>query len=118
MTGRPRADGPLLVDGRDVGGVRVEVAATVATRARGLLGRRGIDGAMLIAPCSSVHGLMMRFDLEVAYLDADGRVLSVKPLPRWRMHGHQRGAAMVLEAEPGRLLRWGVRPGAVVGVGS
>ena len=41
-------------------------------RGRGLLGRDGFEGAMLISPARSVHTVRMRFSIDVALLDADG----------------------------------------------
>ena len=47
----------------------VEVARSRAARRKGLLGRDGIDGALLLTPARSVHTLGMRFDIDVAFLD-------------------------------------------------
>ncbi|RPI09277.1 MAG: DUF192 domain-containing protein, partial [Actinobacteria bacterium] len=52
----------------------LEVADTRATRRKGMLGRDGIDGALLLVPARSVHTLGMRFDIDVAFLDRDGVV--------------------------------------------
>ena len=104
---RPAA---LLVDGRRTA-LDVDVARTVWRRSVGLLGRREVATALLLHPCSSVHSLGMLTDLEVAYLDADLRVLEVLDLPRWRVHRPRRGAAAVLEAAPGALTACGVAPG-------
>ena len=38
---------------------------------RGLLGRDGIDGAMLLRPARSVHSVGMRFPIDVAFCDQD-----------------------------------------------
>ncbi|MGN6301116.1 MAG: DUF192 domain-containing protein [Angustibacter sp.] len=105
----------LVVDGR-VTGLGVDVARSVLQRSRGLLGRREVPTALLLHPCSSVHSLGMRVDLQVAYLDRDLRVLEVADLPRWRVHRPRRRAAAVLEAAPGALTACGVRPGARLAV--
>ncbi|WP_329063999.1 DUF192 domain-containing protein [Streptomyces sp. NBC_01429] len=96
--------------------VAVEIAASYGTRRRGLLGRDGIEGALLITPCNSVHTFRMRFAIDVAYLDKELRVVDVHtlkpgrlPLPRWK-------ARHVLEAEAGAMERWGLRPGARITV--
>ncbi|MFD5034188.1 DUF192 domain-containing protein [Streptomyces sp. NPDC058405] len=109
--------GQLMVAGQDGsvnGSVDLEVAASYAARRRGLLGRDGIEGALLITPCNSVHTFRMRFAIDVAYLDKELKVLDVHtlrpgrlPLPRWR-------ARHVLEAEAGAMARWGLRPGVRV----
>ncbi|MFE1575611.1 DUF192 domain-containing protein [Streptomyces fradiae] len=93
-------------------GVPLEIAASYRTRARGLLGRDGIDGAMLLTPCGSVHTFRMRFAIDVAYLDRDLRVLAVVPGMRPGRLGLPRPRARhVLEARAGAMARWGVRPG-------
>lgn len=91
-----------------------EVARSRAARRRGLLGRDGVDGVLVLEPARAVHTLGMRFDLDVAYVDRRGVVLDVRRmrrnrigLPRWR-------ARAVVEAEAGALARWRVRPGDVV----
>ena len=63
----------------------VTVARTLRQRARGLLGRDGIDGALLLRPASWVHTLGMRFTLDVVHLDRDLQVLRVLTMPPQRM---------------------------------
>ena len=45
----------------------LEVAEERRERMRGLLGRDGIDGALLLRPGKSVHSFGMRFPLDVAF---------------------------------------------------
>ena len=89
----------------------LEVAAGHRARRRGLLGRDGIDGALLLRPARSVHTFGMRFAIDVAHVDADLEVLKVTTMvpnrlgrPVWRACG-------VIECEAGALARWGVRVG-------
>jgi uncharacterized membrane protein (UPF0127 family) len=89
----------------------LEVAQSMGTRARGLLGRDGIEGAILLTPARSVHTVRMRFAIDVAYLDGDHqvvRIVTMKPnrigVPVWR-------ARSVIEAEAGSFERWGLRAG-------
>ncbi|WP_251066195.1 DUF192 domain-containing protein [Streptomyces sp. ISL-36] len=96
--------------------VPLEIAASPRARTRGLLGRDGIDGAILITPSSSIHTLRMRFAIDVAYLDRQLRVADVhtmKPnrigMPRWR-------ARHVLETEAGALARWSIHPGVQLSI--
>lgn len=105
--------GVLRVGGPDAdGGVPLEVAASYRARARGLLGRDGIDGAMLLTPCSSVHTFRMRFAIDVAYLDRDLTVLAVvRAMPPGRLGLPRPRARHVLEAAAGAMEAWGVRPG-------
>lgn len=102
----------LLVDGRDV--AAVEVADTPRARTRGLLGRDGIDGALLLRPASSVHTLRMRFAIDVAFLSRDGRVRRVVTMAPGRLGRPTWGARAVLEAEAGQFARWGLAVGSQV----
>jgi DNA-binding response OmpR family regulator/uncharacterized membrane protein (UPF0127 family) len=83
-----------VVDGR-------RVAIAVGPRAR-LLGLAGLDreevGAGLLIPhCRSVHTFGMRFDLDVVFLDLEGRPLSVRRRVPPRRFASDRRAAAVLE---------------------
>ena len=53
------------------------VAASRRERARGLLGREGLDEGvcLLLRPCRLVHTVGMRFALDLVFLDAQGRVV-------------------------------------------
>ena len=62
----------------------LEVASTFGERLRGLLGRDGIDGALLIEGARSVHTLGMRFPIDVAYLDATMTVFETAQMRTWR----------------------------------
>lgn len=99
----------LVRDGRVL--ASLTVASGRAERRRGLLGRDGVEGALLLRPCRSVHTLGMRFPIDVAHLDAEGRVLRVATMPPWRMGTWVRGAASVVEAEAGAFATWELAPG-------
>lgn len=86
----------------------VERAVTIASRTRGLLGRTGIDGALLLSRASSVHTIGMRFAIDVAHLDADLRVLRVTTMAPNRIGRPVRRSRNVLEAEAGAFARWGL----------
>ena len=58
-----REDGEVLAT--------LEVAGSGRSRARGLLGRDGIEGALLIQPAKSVHTFGMRFPIDVVFVDRD-----------------------------------------------
>ena len=81
----------------------VIVARTMRQRLTGLLGRTGIDGAILLQPACSVHTFGMRFDLDVAHLDRDQRVLRVVTMRPNRLGRPIAHARSVLEAEAGSL---------------
>ena len=89
----------------------LEVADSATAKGRGLLGRDGCNGAMLLAGCRSVHSLGMRFAIDVAFLDENLRVVKIVQLPRNRLAWPVRGARSVLEAEAGSFREWGLLRG-------
>jgi uncharacterized membrane protein (UPF0127 family) len=103
-------EGRLLVDGRDV--ASVEICDTARTRSRGLLGRDGLDGALLLEPAKQVHTFRMRFAIDVAFVAKDGRVLAVRTMPPGRISPVVLRSRGVLEAEAGAFDRWRVTEGA------
>ena len=88
-----------------------EVAGGLAARSKGLLGRDGYDGAMVLLGTRSIHTVGMRFPLDVAFCDADLRVLDVARVPPLRMTMPRRRCRSVVEAEAGAFERWGLRAG-------
>lgn len=106
----------LVVDGRTV--AEVVVADTALTRARGLLFRRVLPEALLLTPCSSVHGAWMRVPLDVALLTADLRVAHAQVLRPWAVTRPRRGVTQVLEAPVGSFERWGLRADSQVALGA
>ncbi|MCX4711316.1 DUF192 domain-containing protein [Streptomyces fimicarius] len=94
--------------------VPLRIAASYRARTRGLLGRDGIEGAMMLTPCGSVHTFRMRFPIDVAYLDRKFRVLAVRTMKPGRLGLPRLRARHVVEAEAGAMERWGVRPGVRV----
>lgn len=99
----------LLRDGEVL--ASLELAESRQERRRGLLGRDGVDGALLIRRARSVHTLGMRFPIDVAFCDADLRVLRVVRMPRNRVSRVVWRARSVIEAEAGSFDRWKLRPG-------
>jgi uncharacterized membrane protein (UPF0127 family) len=91
-----------------------EVAATRRDRRRGLLGRDGVDGVIVLRPCRQVHTIGMRFPVDVVWCDSEGRVLRVATLERARISRPVMRARLVIEAEAGSARRWGLRCGDVV----
>lgn len=89
----------------------LEVAPTWRARAKGLLARDGIDGALLLSPSRSVHTLGMRFAIDVAFCDGDLKVLRVVTMRRHRLSRPVWRARSVIEAEAGAFSRWNLRPG-------
>jgi uncharacterized membrane protein (UPF0127 family) len=89
----------------------LEVATSWRERRKGLMGRDGVEGALLLRPCTSVHTAGMRFDIDVAFCDEHLKVLETVRMRRWRLGLPRRGARSVLEAEAGAFDRWRLRPG-------
>ncbi|MFG2749419.1 DUF192 domain-containing protein [Streptomyces xanthophaeus] len=94
--------------------IPLEVAASYRARTRGLLGRDGIAGALLLTPAGSVHTFGMRFAIDVAYLDRRLRVIAVTTMAPGRLGLPRPRSRHVLEAEAGAMARWGLTAGAVV----
>jgi uncharacterized membrane protein (UPF0127 family) len=81
------------VDGR-----RVRVATTTRSRLLGLAfcDRDRVGGGLLIPGCRSIHTFGMRFAIDVAFLDAEGAVLSRRlELPRRRVVADRRASAVL-----------------------
>jgi uncharacterized membrane protein (UPF0127 family) len=89
----------------------LEVADRRQARRKGLLGRDGIEGALLLTPARSVHSLGMRFAIDVAWLDGDLTVLRTVRLAQNRMTRPVLRARSVLEAEAGTFARWSLQVG-------
>lgn len=98
---------------------RCSVADQPLSRLRGLMGRRELapGEGLLLRPTPSIHTFFMRFAIDAVFLDAELRVLSVKPdLRPWRFAGRRRTRA-VLELPSGEARRLGLAPGAVLEFG-
>lgn len=95
-----------------------ELANDRRARRRGLLGRRGIEGALVLSPCRAVHTIGMRFDLDVAFLDGAGVVVKIVHMRRQRIGIPVSAARSVVEAEAGAFERWGLHVGDIVEVRS
>jgi uncharacterized protein len=90
----------------------LETADGARQRAKGLLGRDGIEGVLLIRPSMSVHTLGMRFPIDVAFCDGDLRVLDVVcPMRAWRLGRPRWRARVIIEAEAGSFGRWMLKVG-------
>ena len=78
--------------------LEVDVAATRATRRRGLLGRDslGATEGLLLSPCKAVHTVGMRFPIDVIFIDRDGRAVRIVPaLAPWRIAMSARAKAVI-----------------------
>ena len=100
----------LLRDGEVL--ASLEVADVGATARRGLLGRDGIDGALLLQPAKSVHTLGMRFAIDVAFLRRrpHGARRRVRMRP-WRLGRPRARGPRRARSRGGRVRALGPRPG-------
>lgn len=70
-----------------INGVDAEVARTFAERAKGLIGRSGVEPGkgLLITRCNCIHTFFMRFPIDATFLDGEGRVIKVvRNIRPWR----------------------------------
>ncbi len=92
-----KKDGATLVE-------VVELALRLGERMKGLLGRTslGAGRAMYIAPCASIHTFLMKFSLDLVFLDRSMKVCRiVRNVRPNRVVGGGWGARAVLEMETG-----------------
>jgi uncharacterized membrane protein (UPF0127 family) len=88
-----------------------EIADSFGARTKGLLGRDGCEGAILLTPARGVHTFGMRFGVDVAFCDADMVVIDTVAMRRRRMGRPRLHARHVIEAEAGSFARWGLEVG-------
>lgn len=109
----------LLVDGQVV---EVELATTPATRAQGLMYRRGLPpgrGMLFIFPEARPLSFWMRdtlIPLDAAFADEAGRILQVERMEALDETPHvcTRPARYALEVPAGWFAEQGIKPGAVL----
>ncbi len=106
----------LVRDSRVLASVEIPVGR--AAKAKGLLGRSSLDGAMLISGRRSVHSVSMGFELDIAFLDAEMTVIRTLRLRRNRVTLPVWQARSVLEAEAGAFARWDLKVDDVLEVRS
>lgn len=89
---------------------QVEIAVSRQDRTQGLLGRDRLapSTALILAPCSAIHTLFMRFDIDAVFVDGEGRVVKVvEDLPPWRIAARPFAHAVIEMAagslDPGRV---------------
>ena len=93
-----------------------EVADARSARRRGLLGRDGLEGAIVLRPCRWVHTIGMRFSIDIAFIDTTGCVVKTMHMSPRRIGVPVWRASDVIEAEAGAFARWGLRVGDVIEV--
>jgi uncharacterized protein len=102
-----RRDGEVLAS--------LEIADDRRSRRQGLSGREGVDGALLLPVCRSVHTFGMGFPIDVALCSSHGSdelvVRAVRTLRPGRVTAPRLHTNAVIEAEGGAFARWGLVPG-------
>jgi uncharacterized protein len=89
-------------------------------RLRGLLGRNHLPAhqAVVLAPCSAIHTYLMRFSIDVYFLNQQGVVLERRShLPPWRTASCA-GAFYVVETSAGALMPEHWAPGTQLNLNS
>jgi uncharacterized membrane protein (UPF0127 family) len=99
----------------------LEVAESFRARSKGLLGRDGLEGAILLRPAHQVHSFGMRFSIDVAFCTGPPRggpggagdlvVRRMVALPPGRITRPSVRCRCVIEAEAGAFARWDLRVG-------
>jgi uncharacterized protein len=113
----PREVAPLLAEDGRVVCERCEVADSLVSRTRGLLGRKSLDPGvgLLITRTSSIHTFFMGFPIDAVFLDRDLRVRSVVADVRPFRMVLRRGSRSVLELASGEAGRVGIVEGIRLG---
>jgi uncharacterized membrane protein (UPF0127 family) len=96
----------------------LEIASSHTERRRGLIGRDGIEGALLLRHTRAIHTFGVRFPIDVAYCDHDLRVVRTAQVNPNRLCLPVGRARSVIEAEAGSFARWSLRPGDLLEVRS
>ncbi len=99
----------LVSEGRVLASARL--ANTRAERRRGLIGVTSVSEPLVLEPCSWIHTVGMRTAIDVVYVSKDSTVLSTSHMRPWRVGPLTRSARFVIEAAPGSIERWNVKPG-------
>jgi uncharacterized membrane protein (UPF0127 family) len=104
----------LLVKGGQTVAV-IALASSRASRRRGLLGCDGLEGALLLEPCRSVHTVGMRFPIDVAHCRGSAaaglEIICVRTMAVRRLGRPHLLSRCVIEAEKGAFARWGLSAG-------
>ena len=57
--------------------MKADTVSTMVGRLRGLLGREGYEGEILLVKCNDIHTFGMRLPIDVAFVDDRGVVIAV-----------------------------------------
>lgn len=101
------ATGEIIAD-------KVRIAQDFKSRSIGLLDRHSLNEneALLIKPCASIHTFFMKFPIDVLFLSKEGNIVKIEhSLKPWRLSGCLLGCFMVLELQPGKILKTTIKIG-------
>ncbi|THD11393.1 hypothetical protein B1806_04260 [Metallibacterium scheffleri] len=92
------------------------ICTSLWERIRGLLGRPelGPGEALLLDPCKAVHTIGMRYPIDIVFLDADNRVVRIKPAMKPLRNTECRQARRVIEFKAGEAARLGIDVGCTL----
>lgn len=113
----------IIDTARDSGpaGQKVEIAESYCDRLVGLMGRQCFETGqgLLLRPCSGVHTLFLRMDIDVVHLDRRMRVLAVvKKMRPWRIGRLGLRTRMVLELPAGDAAKFNIQTGDLLAITS
>jgi uncharacterized membrane protein (UPF0127 family) len=98
--------------------LRIDTATGFWQRFLGLMFRRPPKEqgrALLLPRCRSIHTAFMRYALDIAWLDNDGRIVGCTwALKPWRFAFAPRGAKHTLELEAGQVVALNLQVGDYV----
>jgi len=115
MTSQPQfASAWLVSDGRVL--ASADVALTPKARRQGVIGKRRLDGAMVIIGCKWIHSVGVKVALDVAYLDSANAVIKMQRVKPMRIALPVARSRIVVEAAAGSFARWGLKLGDIIEV--
>jgi uncharacterized membrane protein (UPF0127 family) len=88
-----------------------EVLDSPLARVQGLIGKRDLDGVLVLPRTRSVHTVGVRFPIDVVYVDGRMVVLDVVPMAPLRLGRPRMKARAVIEARAGFCDKWSLAPG-------
>lgn len=99
----------LVSDGRVLASARR--AKSRADRRRGLLGVTEVAEPLILDPCTWVHTVGMKTAIDVVHVSNEGIILTTASMRPWRIGPLVRRSQFVIEAAPGSIDRWNIKPG-------
>ena len=80
-------------------------ADTFFKRFKGLIGKKDFDHVLVFSNLtdSSIHTMLMRFEIDVYFIDENRRVFDKATLKPWRFYKPERQAKYIIETRKGML---------------